>query len=135
MLMTSPYFEMSSAMQIGKRQRKLPTVRHARISKRSNPCLSKQSVNSNQTHAKHCALDVMPTFNCMTFLSWKGSLHYVAEMGDTIKMQTGHNDARLRVIYGNGTESNLLLRSLQKALWKDETGRRLDQYRHGAAVC
>jgi hypothetical protein len=46
-------------------------------------------------------------------------------MGETIKMQTGHNDARLRVIIGNGTESNLLLRSLQKALWKDETGRRL----------
>jgi hypothetical protein len=31
----------------------------------------------------------------------------------------------LRVIYNNGTESNLLLRSLQKALYKDETGRRL----------
>ncbi|TQN01313.1 T5orf172 domain-containing protein [Acidovorax temperans] len=31
----------------------------------------------------------------------------------------------MRVIYSNGTESNLLLRSLQKALWKDDTGRRL----------
>lgn len=46
-------------------------------------------------------------------------------MGETIKMATGHQDARLRVVYSNGTESNLLLRSLQKALWKDETGRRL----------
>lgn len=34
-------------------------------------------------------------------------------------------DARLRVIYANGTESNLLRRSLQRALYKDETGRRL----------
>jgi hypothetical protein len=59
------------------------------------------------------------------FFILEGQFAYVAEMGETIKMQTGHNDARLRVIFGNGTESNLLLRSLQKALWKDETGRRL----------
>ena len=59
------------------------------------------------------------------FFILEGQFAYVAEMGETIKMQSGHNDARLRVIYSNGTESNLLLRSLQKALWKDETGRRL----------
>jgi hypothetical protein len=59
------------------------------------------------------------------FFILEGQFAYVAEMGETIKMASGHNDARLRVIYSNGTESNLLLRSLQKALWKDETGRRL----------
>ena len=35
------------------------------------------------------------------------------------------SDARLRVIYSNGTESDLLLRSLQRALYKDEAGRRI----------
>lgn len=59
------------------------------------------------------------------FFILDGQFAYVAEMGETIKMATGHNDARLRVVYSNGTESNLLLRSLQKALWRDETGRRL----------
>lgn len=59
------------------------------------------------------------------FFILDGQFAYVAEVGETIKMETGHDDARLRVIFGNGTESNLLLRSLQKALWKDETGRRL----------
>jgi len=59
------------------------------------------------------------------FFILDGQFAYVAEMGETIKMTTGHQDARLRVVYSNGTESNLLLRSLQKALWKDETGRRL----------
>ncbi len=54
-----------------------------------------------------------------------GQLAYVAEIGEMLKTQSGHDDARLRVIYSNGTESNLLLRSLQKALYKDETGRRL----------
>lgn len=34
-------------------------------------------------------------------------------------------DARLRVIFDNGTESNMLLRSLQRALHKDEAGRRI----------
>ncbi len=54
-----------------------------------------------------------------------GQLAYVAEVGDTIKAPNGESDARLRVIYANGTESNLLRRSLQRALYKDEAGRRL----------
>ncbi len=54
-----------------------------------------------------------------------GQLAYVAEVGETIKAPNGASDARLRVIYANGTESNLLRRSLQRALYKDETGRRL----------
>ena len=54
-----------------------------------------------------------------------GQLAYVAEVGDTIRAPNGDSDARLRVIYANGTESNLLRRSLQRALYKDDTGRRL----------
>lgn len=54
-----------------------------------------------------------------------GQLAYVAEIGETFKAPNGENDARLRVIYANGTESNLLRRSLQRALYKDDTGRRL----------
>jgi hypothetical protein len=56
-----------------------------------------------------------------------GQLVYVAEKGDEFKTPNGHPDARLRVIYSNGTESNLLLRSLQRALYKDEAGRRLTE--------
>ena len=37
----------------------------------------------------------------------------------------GRTDARLRVIFDNGTESNMLMRSLQRALHKDEAGRRI----------
>lgn len=54
-----------------------------------------------------------------------GQLAYVAEVGETLKAPNGESDARLRVVYANGTESNLLRRSLQRALYKDETGRRL----------
>ena len=37
----------------------------------------------------------------------------------------GKPDARLRVIYDNRTESDLLMRSLQRALYKDDAGRRI----------
>ena len=60
-----------------------------------------------------------------------GQLVYVAEMGETIKAPNGQSDARLRVIYSNGTESNLLRRSLQRALYKDEAGRRLTDPKPG----
>lgn len=54
-----------------------------------------------------------------------GQLAYIAKVGETFKAPNGESDARLRVIYANGTESNLLRRSLQRALYKDDTGRRL----------
>jgi T5orf172 domain len=54
-----------------------------------------------------------------------GQLAYVAEVGETFKAPNGESDARLRVVYANGTESNLLRRSLQRALYKDDSGRRL----------
>lgn len=59
------------------------------------------------------------------FFVLDGQLVYVAETGEEFKDPDGHTNARLRVIYSNGTESNLLLRSLQKALYKDEAGRRV----------
>lgn len=56
-----------------------------------------------------------------------GQMAYVAERGDSIKAPNGETDARLRVIYSNGTENDLLLRSLQRALYKDEGGRRVSE--------
>lgn len=61
-----------------------------------------------------------------------GQMAYVARVGKTIKAPNGESDARLRVIYSNGTESDLLRRSLQRALYKDETGRRLAHVNAGA---
>ncbi|MEP9401792.1 GIY-YIG nuclease family protein [Sphingomonas sp. VNH70] len=56
-----------------------------------------------------------------------GQIAYVAEVGEPIAAPNGDTDARLRVIYSNGTESDLLLRSLQRALYKDEGGRRITE--------
>lgn len=59
------------------------------------------------------------------FFIVNGQIAYVAERGDSFRAPNGGTDARLRVIYSNGTESNLLLWSLQRALYKDEAGRRI----------
>jgi len=60
-----------------------------------------------------------------------GQMAYVAEVGEPIRAPNGEADARMRVIYSNGTESNLLQRSLQRALYKDETGRRITDVDNG----
>ena len=54
-----------------------------------------------------------------------GQKAYVAEMGKQFTQQYGNKDARLRVIFDNGTENNMLRRSLQRALHKDAAGRRI----------
>jgi hypothetical protein len=56
-----------------------------------------------------------------------GQKAYVAEMGETTLTEQGRTDARLRVIFDNGTESDMLMRSLQRALNKDEAGRRITE--------
>jgi hypothetical protein len=49
----------------------------------------------------------------------------VAEMGDPFVSDYDRQDCRLRVIYDNATESDLLMRSLQRALNKDKASRRI----------
>jgi hypothetical protein len=53
----------------------------------------------------------------------QGQIAYVAEMGEGFRTQYDRLDSRMRVIYDNGTESNLLMRSFQRALHRDAAGR------------
>lgn len=55
-----------------------------------------------------------------------GQKVFVAKVGDEFVTDYGRQDRRLRVIYDNGTESQLLLRSLQRALYKDKASRRIN---------
>ena len=54
-----------------------------------------------------------------------GQIAYVADVGDEFVTEYDRRDSRLRVIYDNGTESDVLLRSLQRALHRDNAGRRI----------
>ena len=58
------------------------------------------------------------------FFILNGITAYVAEVGEK-ELKNGKVNARLRCIFENGTESNMLLRSLATELYKDETGRRI----------
>ncbi|NJR25485.1 MAG: GIY-YIG nuclease family protein [Richelia sp. CSU_2_1] len=49
----------------------------------------------------------------------------VVDMGEPFISDYGRSDCRLRVVYDNATESDLLLRSLQRALNKDKASRRI----------
>lgn len=54
-----------------------------------------------------------------------GQMTYIAGAGDEFVTEYERKDRRLRVIYDNATESNVLARSLQKALYRDGAGRRI----------
>lgn len=55
-----------------------------------------------------------------------GQVAYVAEVPEAFTIEHAHPNGRLRVIFDNGTESEPLLRSFQRALYKDEqVGRRI----------
>jgi T5orf172 domain len=57
-----------------------------------------------------------------------GQTAYVAEMNEGITTKDGRDNPRLRVIFDNKTESNLLLRSLSRSLYPDgdmPVGRRI----------
>lgn len=60
-----------------------------------------------------------------------GQKAYVASVGEQFIGKDGRKEYRLRIIFDNGVESNMLMRSLQKRLWEDETGRRISDYSYG----
>lgn len=59
------------------------------------------------------------------FFVLDGLTLYVAKVGEPLKTTAGEVDRRLRLVFSNGTESNLLLRSLQRAFYDDPAARRL----------
>jgi len=65
------------------------------------------------------------TIEAGDFFILDGITLYVAEVGEPLKTTAGEVDRRLRLIFANGTESNLLLRSLQRAFYNDPAARRL----------
>jgi len=61
------------------------------------------------------------------FFIVNGQIAYVVEVGEEFITKYDRRDSRLRVIYDNGTESDILLRSFQRALHRDQTGRRITE--------
>lgn len=58
-----------------------------------------------------------------TFFVIGGQVAYVADVKGEFTTQYDRRDSRLRVVYDNGTESEVLMRSLQRALHRDKLAR------------
>lgn len=60
-----------------------------------------------------------------------GQLAFIAGSTEGFVTQYERNDRRVRVIYDNATEASLLSRSFQKALYRDESARRVTEQSAG----
>jgi len=60
-----------------------------------------------------------------SFFILQGMMVYVVTMGERELGNFGNFNARLYCVFENGTESNMLLRSLAAALWKDENSKQV----------
>lgn len=57
----------------------------------------------------------------------QGQTAYIGDTGESFTDAEGRQDCRLRIIFDNGTESNMLRRSFQKRLWEDAASRKIVQ--------
>ena len=77
-----------------------------------------------ETHAVHKLDEIkLDEIQQGEFFIVGGQLAYVADVGEGIRTQYERHDSRLRVVYDNGTESDVLQRSFQRALYRDEAAR------------
>ena len=83
----------------------------------------KQDLDSKERTTKRFERDA--TIEAGHWFIVGGQIAYVAEKGEEFINQSNHKNANLRVVFDNGTQSEMLMRSLERALQKDETGRRI----------
>jgi hypothetical protein len=77
-----------------------------------------------QTRAVHALNEIKLTeIQQGDFYIVGGQLAYIARVGEEIRTNYERRDSRLLVIYDNGTESDVLQRSFQRALHRDEAAR------------
>lgn len=87
-------------------------------------------LDSGRRETRRFAKDVGTNFEAKIekgeFFILQGQIAYIAAAGEEERRtKTERPDRRLRVIFDNGTESDMLMRSLQRALYKDDAGRRI----------
>ena len=94
---------------------------------RFKPLFDKVRIEINNKTRKTKRFELKSEIEEGRFFIVNGQMAYVADKGSEFVQEYGHNDARLRVVYDNGTESNVLMRSLQRALNKDKAARRVTE--------
>jgi hypothetical protein len=82
-----------------------------------------QELKSGERQTRSFKVRALDEIQQGTFFIIGGQVAYVAEVGEEFTTQYERRDSRLRVIYDNETESDVLQRSLQRALHRDEAAR------------
>jgi len=83
----------------------------------------KSELKSGERQTRSFKVRALDEIRKGTFFIIGGQIAYVAEVGEEFTTQYERRDSRLRVIYDNETESDVLQRSLQRALHRDEAAR------------
>ena len=83
----------------------------------------KSGVRQTRPRSGRSTRSRLPRFRQGEFFIVDGQIAYVAEVGEEFRTQYERKDSRLRVIYDNGTESDVLQRSFQRALHRDAAAR------------
>ena len=83
----------------------------------------KRELKSGERQTRSFKVRALDEIQQGTFFIIGGQIAYVAEVGKEFTTQYERRDSRLRVIYDNETESDVLQRSLQRALHRDEAAR------------
>ena len=82
-----------------------------------------RELRSGERHTRTFKTRSMDEIQQGTFFVVGGQIAFVAEVGEEFTTKYERRDSRLRVIFDNGTESDVLQRSLQRALHRDEVAR------------
>lgn len=83
----------------------------------------KEELESGLRQTRSFKIRAMDEIQQGTFFIIGGQIAYVAKVGEEFTTQYERRDSRLRVIYDNETESDVLQRSLQRALHRDDMAR------------
>ena len=89
------------------------------------PIFNKLQLELDQGVRKIVKLKNRPEIKVGDFYILGGQKTYIANVGKTFMQDYGTNDSRLYIIFDNGTESKMLMRSLQRALSMDEGARKI----------
>ena len=116
-----PYIEIKAAEEIANRTPCSDFDRYKPLFDEAERCL-KAGTWMTKPFIKNASIELGD------FFVISGQIAYVAEINEGVTTKDGRDNPRLRVIFDNQTESNLLLRSLSRSLYPDgntPVGRRL----------
>lgn len=66
------------------------------------------------------------------FYVLNGQIAYIADLGEEFQTPQNRTNSRMRVIYSNGTESDILMRSFERGIYKDPNARGITDPDFGA---